>query len=410
MFAKTLGQTGITFLGTFLNGLLGLLFYILVARFLGPASFGILTLAITTLTLIADIADLGTDTGLIRFVGRYINADQDKALRFMKLGLKIKLAVWVIILGVGWLLMPFISSFVFGKVELELPLRLSLIGVGGALLFSFVSHSLQAMQHYVIWSLLNIGLNGLRLILVLILAVFTVESVLLAYIIIPFLGFFLGLLFLPRFMVVKDENSVAVDFFHYNKWVASTSLISAVSSRLDTFLLARLVSASSLGIYSAANQLTMVVPQLVAALATVIAPKLSAAKDKQEILNYLKRLQLLSVGLALLGLLGIPLAHFAIPFFYGQAFGESINIFAILFLSQLIFLMATPAHQAIFYYFAKPKVFVFISLGQLLILAFLGYFLILRLGMMGVALAVLVSQIFSLVSSVIWMIYKFKKA
>ena len=87
----TFRQSTITFSGTVINGLLGAVFYILVARFLGPSSFGLLMVAITLLTLISDIGDLGTDTGLVNFVGRNIKKKPLKAYRFLKLGLKIKL-------------------------------------------------------------------------------------------------------------------------------------------------------------------------------------------------------------------------------------------------------------------------------------------------------------------------------
>ncbi|MBI2600214.1 oligosaccharide flippase family protein, partial [Candidatus Daviesbacteria bacterium] len=51
-------QSQITVIGTIINGVLGALFYILLARILGPAEFGILTVSLTTLVLIADMADI----------------------------------------------------------------------------------------------------------------------------------------------------------------------------------------------------------------------------------------------------------------------------------------------------------------------------------------------------------------
>src|SRR3989304_2913147 len=89
----TFKQTSITFSGTIINGLLGALFYILTARFLGPAAFGLMSVAVTTLTLVADIGDLGSNTGIVNFIPRYLNEDKTKALRFLKLGLEVKLFV-----------------------------------------------------------------------------------------------------------------------------------------------------------------------------------------------------------------------------------------------------------------------------------------------------------------------------
>ncbi len=407
---RTFRQSLLTIFATIANALLGLLFYILVARILGPANFGILSVAIVTLTLIADIGDLGTDTGLIRFVGKFFSNEKQKALQFMKLGLEIKLLVWIFILSFGWFTAPFIASTIFTKPELQFPLQIALIGVGGALLFSFVTHSLQALQKFWLWGFLNISLNGLRLLVIIILGSnLNIQNILLTYISVLFLGFFLGLTFLPGFLLVKNERSVASDFFHYNKWIAITALLAAFSSRLDTYLSAKLVSSSSLGIYAAANQLSSIVPQLVMALSIVVAPKLAGFKSNNEAWHFLRRLQLLTFGLAAIGLLAIPLSSFIIPFIYGSAYNQSQMIFLVLYLSQLIFLISVPANQAIFYYFAKPQLFALVSLGQLLIMIVVGWFLISNFGIQGTAFTVLVTSIFGFIIPAIWTIYQFKK-
>lgn len=409
MFKTTVNQTLITFSGTVINGFLGLLFYVFVARFLGPANFGILTVAITTLTLVADIADLGVDTGLIRFVGKYFSKDKEKAVKFMKLGLKVKVLVYLSVLLLGWLLAPFLSHTIFIKAELEQPLKLALIGVGGALLLSFATHSLQALQRFWVWSFLNIFLNGLRLLIIITLGLsLTVENTLITYIVIPFLGFLIGLLFLPNFLVAKNELAVAKEFFNYNKWVAAITLVAALGARLDTFLLARLTPSSAVGIYSAASQLSSIVPQIVLAVATVAAPKLAAFKSDIQAIQFLKKLQLLVIILATIGLLAIPLSFFIIPLIFTAAYTQSISIFSILLLSQLIFLIALPSHQAIFYYFGRPNIFVTVSLINIMIVGLLGWFLILNLGVQGAAWAVLIGQISNLLIPAIWVLNKFK--
>ena len=111
--SKTINHFLITSGGTAINGLLGLFFYIIVARSLGPSVYGTLAVAIAAITTIADIADLGIDTAVIRFVGK--PAKSDTALRFIKLGLEVKLAVWFTILTLGWVLAPLIVHSIFLK-------------------------------------------------------------------------------------------------------------------------------------------------------------------------------------------------------------------------------------------------------------------------------------------------------
>lgn len=409
---KTIQHSAITLGGTLINGLLGVIFFALLARNLGPENFGLLSVAISVLTLLADISDLGINTGIINFVGRYVKNDPFKAYRFMKLGLKIKFLVWLGISLSGFILSPFIARHIFLKPELISPLRLVTIGVGGAMLFSFVTNSLQALQRFWQWSILNVLMNCVRLLIVLVLIFgmsLTLESALFTYLGVLFLGFILGLFLLPRdFLKVSSEKSLLKDLFHYNKWVALSILLAAIASRLDTFVSTRLLSVSAIGIYSVANQLSSVVPQLVFAIASAVAPKVASFTNDKEVVSYLKKLQLLVLGLALIGLLGIPIAIYAIPLFYGIKYQQSIAPFVILFISQLFFLNSIPSSQAIFYYFSKPKIFAYLSLVQFLLAGIASWILVNQMGIIGAALSVLVTDIVIFATSGFWVIRQFK--
>lgn len=409
---KTAIQSLITTSATIINGLLGVAFYILVARILGPAEFGILAVALAALTLIADIANVGTDTGIIRFVGKYLREDSSKVSKFLKLGLEIKVVAFLGVLLIGWFLIPPIAFLVFHNNSFVKPLQLSLFGVGSALAFSYISHAIQAHQKYTHWAFLNIGQNSLRLLMILVLlflGLADLETVLVTYITVPILGFLVGLLLIPNFLFAKNEFSVAREFFHYNKWVALGSLIAATGARVDTFISAKLLSTSQVGIYAAANQLTTVIPQLVFAIATVAAPKLAAMGSMSEAKSYIRKLQLLVLGLAAVILTAIPISIWAIPYFYGTAYAQSVVPFSILLLGQLFFLLALPSHQAIYYYFGKPKLFVVISLIQLMVVSILSWVLIGRWGIIGSATAVLIGNIFLFVVPLVIVINKFKK-
>ncbi|MCL5019298.1 MAG: oligosaccharide flippase family protein, partial [Patescibacteria group bacterium] len=106
----TFKQSQVTLAGTIINGVLGAVFYILMARLLGPFDFGLLTVSIAALTLIADIVDFGTNTGLVRFVSSNISSNTERAWRFLKLSLEIKVMVWILVLLLGMIAAPFIAE------------------------------------------------------------------------------------------------------------------------------------------------------------------------------------------------------------------------------------------------------------------------------------------------------------
>ena len=84
--------------------------------------------------------------------------------------------------------------------------------------------------------------------------------------------------------------------------------------------------------------------------------------------------------------------------------------FVILLFAQAVFLVSIPVHTSIFYYFSKPKVFVFVGALHLVLVSFLGWLLISRFGYVGAALTMLVGNIFNFIAPGIWVLKEFKKA
>lgn len=409
---KTITHSSVTVLGTFINGVLGILFFVFLARNLGPENFGAVSIAIVILTMTADIADLGINTGLINFVSKHVFSNHNEALKFLKLGLTLKLISALTVLILGYIMAPVIAEYFFLKPSLTYFLRMSFIGAGGAMLFSFSTNSLQALQKYKSWAVLNILSNFLRLLMVILLSLVLIlnpTNALAAYIIFPYFGFFVSLLFLPKkFLIVKEEKSVLKEFFHYNKWVAVSILIAAISSRLDSFFVARLLSIEQTGYYSVGVQLSSILPQFTYAIAAVVAPKIASYSNKEDLAVYLKKLQLFILGLAALGFLLSPVSFFILPLIYGEAYSLSVWPFLILFYSQLIFLLSIPSHQTIFYYYSNPRVFVLISVFISAVLLSSNLLLVPVYGIIGASFSVLIASIINFVIPAIYVLKRLK--
>lgn len=411
---SVLRQSGITLLGTFLNGLFGAFFYILAARVLGPSGFGLISVAILTMTLISDIGDLGTNTGIINFVPRYLKENPEKSKKILKLGLEIKFFVSLFALVFGLFFSGFIARIFFVKPELTIPLKIAFVGVGASLFFSFIISTLQAKQKFWEWSAIQVATNALRFAIML-LAVFfgflSVENTMWIYVSLPFLGFLIGLFLIKEdFLRAKSEYKVFEDFFAYNKWVAAFTFLTAIGSRLDTFITARFLDSFQVGIYSAANELVKVVPQIVVALGAVIAPEMASIGDLREFFNYLKKIQIFVLCLALLGVVSIPFILRLIPIIFGIDYIQSGPIFNILLIANLIFLISVPVHMATLYYFSFPKLFFFLSLAHLFIIGGLGWLFIRNYGIFGAATTVLVGQIVNFIIPAFWVMNKIKGA
>jgi O-antigen/teichoic acid export membrane protein len=269
---------------------------------------------------------------------------------------------------------------------------------------------LQAYERFFALSFIQIFINALRLLAVAMLLIVNIANIntsMTAYILMPLIGFSIGFFIIPfDFLKTKNENSVIRNFFGFNKWVAGISILSAVASRADVYLTAKYLSAFQLGLYAASNQLVQVVPQIIGSVGTVIAPKMASMKNLQEFKIYLKKTIGLVSGISLLGVLSIPIVVFLIPLIYGKSYQGSSEVFIILMISMLIFLLSTPFHMSIYYYFSYPKLFFVLSLIYLFVVVILGRLFIPVWGINGSALVVLIAQSINFIIPVIWMYKK----
>lgn len=409
---ETIKHSSVAIVGTLITGLLGAFFYLFVGKYLGPYYFGIFSIAVAAIALTADVCDIGTDTGIIHFVAKNVRTNYDKAISYLKLGLLVKLAMWMLILAVGWIVAPFVAKGIFGKEELLGPLRYALFGAGGALFFSFVIHALQAMGKVFAFSTLNIVANLGRLCVMfafVALGALSVETGLFTYIVFPFLGFLVGLFILPKFLNSSGWKEVAKEFFSYNAWVAIFGMLAAVSARLDTFVVATFLPLASVGIYAVSVFLASAVPQMVFAIASVVGPKIASLPAAKDAFLFTKKLQLLVLVLAPLGVaFAIPVVKFIIDNFYGQAYYGSFLPFIVLLLAQAIFLIALPAHMAVMYHFSNPKLFVWTSLARIITIIVFGKFLVLGFGLMGAASLLLIGNLIDFIVPFVWAYSRFK--
>ncbi|OGE32016.1 hypothetical protein A2631_02770 [Candidatus Daviesbacteria bacterium RIFCSPHIGHO2_01_FULL_44_29] len=395
----TLKFSFITISSTIINGLLGALFYILLARLIGPREFGLVIVAVTTLTMIADIADFGTNSALLKSVASKIN-DSVYIYKSIKLASVFKTTIWILLLAGSWFA-PFAAANLFHQPSLTPFLMLVPIGVGGAMFLSLMTSLLQGLQNYKFWSGIQIGTNLLRLFLLwglyYIKQLNGINSFLL-FIIVPFVGVLICLLKLPirKIAQAKVESAQVTNFFSFSSWVGLMITITAFSSRLDTFLNARFLEAAQVGVYAAASQLISVMPQVISALGVVAAPRFASFTNNGDAWNYFKKFMQLVGGLAIVGVVLLPVALLLIPLVLGSAYTQAQTPFAILFIAMILFLLSVPIHNAIIYYLHKPSFFVATSIINLCLMLLVGPMLIMRYGVVGTSMMVLMTMLFNL--------------
>lgn len=408
---RTFRHSSITLISTAINGVLGALFYFLLARFLGSSDFGVFTILTTSIALLTGIIDLGSDQGIIRFVPKYKD-DLEVQNKLIKLSLGIKFISGLVVFFLIFIFSGSISALVLGKPELSSIVVLIGLGVLTQILFSFSTSLSQALEKYFLWGGLFIGTNLIRLLIVLLLFKFqslNAYSAGVLYLILPLFGFFFSFIFLnKKFLFSKGIISYLPELFSFNKWVTAFVIVATVGSRLEVYFTARYLSLSALGVYGLATQVSQILPQLTGAIGAVTSPKFASLNTKEKNLVYTMKSVLLTSFLAIISsIILVMLGQFVFKF-AGADFEGSLVPFIVLLVSMAIFFSTSPIRDSIIYYSSKPKFFFFTGIAHMVLISILSMYLIPKYSILGTSLVVLFGQIFIALTS-IWYFFRLSK-
>ncbi len=408
---RTFRHSSITLVSTAINGVLGAVFYFLLARFLGSSEFGVFTILTTSIALLTGIIDLGSDQGIVRFIPKYKDSPEIQN-KLIKLSLGIKFLSGLTVFFLVFIFSGSISSLVLGKPELTSIVVLIGLGVLTQILFSFSTSLSQALEKYFLWGGLFIGTNLIRLLMVLLLFRFqslNAYSAGVLYLILPLLGFFFSFMFLnKRFLFAKGSLAYLPELFHFNKWITAFVLVATVGSRLEVYFTARYLNLSSLGVYGLAAQVSQILPQLTGAIGAVTSPKFASLNTKEKNLTYTMKSVLLTSVLAIISsIILVILGQFVFKF-AGEKFNSAFVPFVVLLISMAIFFSTSPIRDSIIYYSSKPQFFFYIGISHAVLISLLSMVLIPKYSILGTSLVVLMGQIFIAITST-WYFFKLSK-
>ena len=405
---RTFRHSSITIVSTAINGVLGALFYFLLARFLGSSEFGVFTILTTSIALLTGIVDLGSDQGIVRFIPKY-KENPEVQNKLIKLSLLLKLISGIVVFFLIFIFSGSISSMVFGKPELTSIVILIGLGVLTQVLFSFSTSLSQALERYFLWGGLFVGTNLMRLLMILLL--FNLQSLSaysagILYLTLPLLGFIFSFIFLSKkFLFSKDIYRYLPELFSFNKWVTAFVVVATIGSRLEVYFTARYLSLSALGVYGLASQVSQILPQLTVAIGAVTSPKFASLDTKRKNLSYTMKSVLFTSMLATVSAVVLTVLGQFVFKFAGGDFAGAFIPFVVLLISMAIFFSTSPIRDSIIYYFGKPQFFFYTGIFHAILIAVLSMVLIPRYLILGTSFVVLAGQIFIALTSV-WYFFK----
>jgi len=298
--------------------LLGLVSGLLTARFLGSDGRGVVS-AVSSWTLTLTWAsNLGFANAMIFFQAR--GADRDRVLGTTLAATPVLGALG---LGVGQLLVP--TGFAAQSDETQLIARIFLCAVPVVLATEAMWAMLMARHRFAFLGVVRVAQPGVYvLVLIALLTVdrFTPVAVLTAQVGSYALALTVALVGLMRQGVARPDLSLARAATGYGLRLQGVNL---AGLRLDLLLLPALVSATQIGYYSIAVNVSSMVISLFGSVAMVIFP-VAAAGDTAEagrILERGLRLTLYGGGPAVVAMAVV--APWLVPFAYGDEFAASVT-------------------------------------------------------------------------------------
>lgn len=339
--------------GTIINSLLGLVFYLLVARTLPVSQFGQFSYLLGLGLIAAEIGDLGFSATLIKFGGRANFAGIFTLVFLQRLVISSALIILGLLLG---------RDYYF-----------SALAGASLLLMSLVTQSFLARQQYKSFVLVNIFGNLSRLGFF-----FIFKSALWAFSLANFFGFIAGLVIIsvldktiPWQIKSIKENFLKVRRF--TGWTAVSFSLSSLSGKIDIPLIFILAGGQAAGIYASAQKLVSVLPQIAASLEGVFAPKFSQEKGvNHNFRDYLFLTMAISIGL----IATTSLSSLLIPALFGQKYLAAIPVFNLLLISFVPFFLSGAPAAGILYGFGKVKYHLFVSVAALICSVALYFYLV----------------------------------
>jgi O-antigen/teichoic acid export membrane protein len=408
--SRLVREVATTYAGFLVNAVLGFITLRLMAQHLGVGAFGVATLANIFMTVVAGLGEPGIGTALVRMASKE-GAGREKIQELVVAAVRLKLAVVAAVCGLTYVLLPWIATVFMHRPELTSLFRGCLVGAGFLSMASFAGALFQIRRAFrdntatiavasVVRTAMVVGLcAGGRLSLQTAIGSMVLMNAVQCGLCVYFLR--------PMLMALPwrtPGRQQTVELVEYARCLVIWLLAGTIYPRADTMLLPHYVTDDRLvGFYSAAAQLCLLVPWLMVAVNLVLLPRISALRSSGEMKTALRSQVAAAVAIFIVftpvTLLAGPLVHLI----YGPHYGASVPIFRLLLFASAAELALNPLSN-FWHALNRPSMLSALTTTRLALLLFTAVLAIPRLGLLGAALAVIVSTVIPLVGQgvILW--------
>jgi O-antigen/teichoic acid export membrane protein len=393
LFLGNLGHTGASAISI-----------VFIARLLGPADYGVYTLALVIPSLLQNFVGLGVDTAVIRYSAYYNSIGRpDEARHFTTSAIYFVSLTGLALTVFDVVLAGVLSSFLLHRPELGPYLRLvSWAILGNALLQTVVSAAIGwswmslSSASQVLQSTLKLAISP-----VLIFAGLGVAGALVGQVISLIMAGALGAVVLYSRRLRDESRSTATftndvrEMLGFGLAPYAGALLSALALYEATIVLALVASNTTFGLYQAAVNFLAPVTLVSAALVNALFPTFASVDGKGGNVQSAFRHAYKFVAFLLTPVIFflISASGALVSIFYGASFGGSIALLRLLALAYLPVAFGYTVHPAFFNGFGRTRLTLVMNLGAAVTLAVGAplFSVMLRLSVGGLILAIFLS-------------------
>jgi len=411
MVSGLVREVGTTYVGQIIGSGLGFVIQLLLQRALGPAEYGLLSIAVSVGVFAGVLTDVGVSHAMIRFGSKWLieAPGTSKAMACCSAALRLRIALALLVSVVGYLASSWILSTVYSHAHgLGPPLRLVFLTLIAHTLFSYWVFFAQTFQWFGLRSLVIVGASVLRFSAYCTLAALgqvSVTSMIVLDASVNLVAFLIAMRLSPGINLrppVAEVKAAYREILPYLRFTGILIVSDTIFNELDVLMLGMLSDEATTGLYRTAWTYAMVLGFLGMSVSNVLFPKIASLSDIGAVKVFTGKALKLTGLLALATLPALPVVTLWIPW-YEPEYMPAVSIFYIMYVGAAFDLVIGPLTFVLFS-LNRPDVLAKIAIGKVVLHAVANWMLIPMYGAHGAAWASVVTRVLGglLAVAIIW--------
>jgi O-antigen/teichoic acid export membrane protein len=351
---------GFFFVGMFFSTIFGYAYRMVIARWLGPSDYGLLSLGLAVLGIGTILTTVGLPSGVMRFVPYYRSQGRDDYLKgVILISLKIVFFLSFIITGIIYVFSEDIAYSLFHEPRFLPILGIFLVAIPFSAIkqiFIFATRGFRNAKYPVYTEQFFVQISKLFLTIVLLLLGFGIVGASVATVLPVILSTFLIFYFL-EFKIYRifrtdiKPKIEAKELFSYSWPLTFMPLIYMVLSWTDTLMLGYFLDATAVGIYNVARPtaaFVMMIPDALSQLFLPVFTGLYALKKYDEMYSVYRTIsRWLFMSVLPILMIFVIFSRVIITFLFGMEYSAAAGPFAILSFGYFASIITGPGGGAL---------------------------------------------------------------